>query len=156
MGVTALAAAYLASRQADPRTWLWVWLAEAALAVSIGVSALVWKARALRAPLLRGTGARFVLGLSPPLAAGLVLSIALYAAGQVEALPGTWLLLYGTAVMTGGASSVRAVPVMGFGFMVLGAAAFLTPASWGDLWMALGFGGLHIVFGSVIARRHGG
>ncbi len=156
MGITALAAALLASRQADFDAWLLVWLGEAAVAVAIGVSALVWKARAVGVTLFRGTGARFVLGLMPPLFAGAVLTGALYAAGNPEALPGTWLLLYGAAVMTGGVFSVRVVPVMGFCFMLLGLAAFLSPAAWGDLWMALGFGGAHIVFGGVIARRYGG
>ena len=156
VGVTALAAALVASRQADSDAWLLVWLGEAAVAVSIGVAALVWKARAVGVPLFRGTGARFVLGLSPPLISGAVLTGALYAAGHPEALPGTWLLLYGTAVMTGGVFSVRVVPVMGFCFMLFGLGTFLSPAPWGDLWMALGFGGLHIVFGGVIARRYGG
>lgn len=156
MGITALAAAFFAAPQVDPGSWLRVWLAEAAVAGAIGVSALVWKARSLGSPLLRGIGARFVLGLSPPLFAGAVLTVALNAAGQTESLPGTWLLLYGAAIMTGGVLSVRVVHVMGFCFMLFGLAAFLSPATWGDLWMALGFGGLHIVFGGVIARRYGG
>jgi hypothetical protein len=85
-----------------------------------------------------------------------VLTAVLLKAGLFGALPGVWLLLYGTGVVTGGAFSVRTVPVMGLGFMVLGSAALLAPAAWGDAMMACGFGGLHIVFGSVIAWRHGG
>ena len=156
LGLTALAAAYIASRQYTDAEWLVAWLAEAVIAVTIGVAAMVLKARRLGAPLLRGSGARFALGYSPPLVAGAVLTVVLFAAGFAVALPGTWLLLYGTGVMTGGASSVRAVPVMGLGFMALGVAAFASPPIWGDAYLAAGFGGLNILFGAIIARRYGG
>jgi predicted phage tail protein len=71
-------------------------------------------------------------------------------------MPGTWLLLYGTAVATAGAFSVRIVPLMGVCFMVLGTAALVAPARLSPWFMAAGFGGLNIAFGILIARRHGG
>jgi hypothetical protein len=80
---------------------------------------------------------------------------ALLAARRIDLLPGTWLLLYGTAVATGGASSVRAVPLMGAILMVIGAIALALPSA-GNALMAAGFGGLQIAFGIYIARRHGG
>jgi hypothetical protein len=40
--------------------------------------------------------------------------------------------------------------------MILGAFALLLLPDAGDLLMASGFGGLHLVFGAIIARRHGG
>ena len=45
---------------------------------------------------------------------------------------------------------------MGGCFMATGVAALAAPAAWGDWFMAIGFGGLHILFGIIIARRHGG
>jgi hypothetical protein len=117
---------------------------------------LVRKARALGLPLLSGPGRRFFLAFSPPLVVGAVLTALAIRHGLGGLLPGLWLLLYGTAVVCGGALSVRVVPIMGASFMLLGIAALLAPASFGLPFMALGFGGLHIVYGVLIARSHGG
>jgi hypothetical protein len=115
-----------------------------------------------------------LLGLLPPLLVGVALTLAIYAyevgptgehfarGGAADAvasyrlLPGAWLLLYGAGVASAGMFSVRLVPLMGSLFMLLGALALLAPAAWGDAFMAAGFGGLHVAFGVVVARRHGG
>jgi hypothetical protein len=156
IGATALAAAWLASRQGTPGAWLAVWLGEAVLAAAVGGGAMAWKARATRTPLVTGPGRKFALSFSPPMFFGVLLTVALFRAGLMSALPGTWLSLYGTAVMAGGAFSVRPVIAMGAACLAAGSAALFCPAEWGDGFMALGFGGLHIVFGVIIARRHGG
>ena len=156
MGVTALAAAAIASRAKSPEQWLGIWLAEACIAILIGVWAMARKARRTRTDLFSGPARRFLLTLTPPLGAGVLLTFALERAGLTTMLPGIWLLLYGTAVVTGGAMSVRTVVVMGALFMLLGAAALGSPASWGTAYLAAGFGGLQIGFGLAIARRHGG
>ncbi len=156
LGLTALIAAAVAARQQSPEAWMLVWLGEALLAVAIGMGAMARKAKAVKAPLLSGAGSRFLFGFCPPLLAGAVLTAALYSSQQFDAMPATWLLLYGAGVMTGGAFSVRIVPVQGFCFMLVGIAAFLAPADWGNVMMAVGFGGLSIVFGVIIARKYGG
>ncbi|HVT61376.1 MAG TPA: hypothetical protein VHR45_23635 [Thermoanaerobaculia bacterium] len=156
VGVTAFAAAFIAARQATPTAWLVTWLCEALFACLVTGGAVVWKVRQARISLLSRPGRRFALGLLPPLLAGALLTYVLFTAGMQRVLPGLWLLLYGTAVVTGGAFSVRIVPVMGLGFMAFGGVALFAPASWGDGFLAAGFGGLNLLFGLFIARRHGG
>lgn len=156
VGATALVAAYLAARMPDFGQWAAVWAAEAVAAVAIAIVSSAQKARASGTPLLSGPGRKFVLTLLPPLAAGAALTFVFARAGFTAAVPGTWLLLYGTAVATGGSFSVRAVPVMGYCFMGLGVVALAAPAAWADPLMAAGFGGLHMVFGAVIAKKYGG
>jgi hypothetical protein len=156
VGVTALAAAVVASRQTTANAWLAVWLLEALVAAVVGAWGAARKARAVQSPLLRGAGRKFLFGLCPPMIAGGILTFALYRSGQTSVMPGMWLLMYGVGTVTAGTFSVRVVPVMGLCFMALGGAALLATAAWGNAIMALGFGGLHVLFGIVIARRHGG
>lgn len=156
VGVTALMAAWLATRQARDADWLAVWLGEAVIGVVVGGAAMVQKARAVNDPMLSGPGRRFGLSFLPPIVVGALLTIALHRVALFPLMPGTWLLLYGTAVATAGAFSVRVVPLMGACFMLLGAVALFAPVSWSAWLMAAGFGGLNIVFGLIIARRYGG
>jgi hypothetical protein len=156
IGITALGATYVSAQQLTNRAWLLTWLVEALLSLVIAGWSMAKKAKAVEMPLLSRPGRKFALSFTPPLICGVILTIILYRAGLSSALPGTWLLLYGTAVVTGGAFSVKVVPVMGICFMILGAISFLCPASWWYIFMAIGFGLLHIIFGSIIARRYGG
>ena len=154
MGASALAAALFAALR--PSLWLAAWLAGAAVALLIGIAGAARKARRAGLPLYAGPAQKFVGGLVPPLAAGAVITLGLLRAGAPAAIPGAWLLLYGTGVLAGGAASVRIVPVMGLGFMALGTAALFTPPSWGNAMLAAGFGGLHILFGFIIKVKYGG
>ena len=156
IGVTALIAAVLAARETTFNLWLGVWIGEALISILIAGWSIDRKARRTKTPLLNGAGRKMVFSLSPPIFAGLLLTFVLYNAGLTRAIPGVWLLLYGTGVVTGGMFSVTVVPIMGLCFMTLGAAALFTPAPLSDWFMAAGFGGLHIVFGVIIARRYGG
>jgi hypothetical protein len=166
VGVSALATAAVARLQPTAGRWLAVWLAEAVLAVLL---ALVMMRRKMRrrgqaSPTLNLPARKFLLGFWPAIAAGAVLTAALVepadlgaaGPGSLRVLPGVWLLLYGVGVVTAGAFSVRAVPIMGMGFLALGTIALLARGVPGDLLLALGFGVLQVVFGVLIARRHGG
>ena len=156
MGVVALVGGWIASRAPSPHAWMRDWLASAAVAFIFGCLGIAWKSLRVETPLIRGPALRFLLTLAAPLAAGAVLTVTLARTGRYELLPGVWLLLYGTAVATGGASSVRIVPILGVCLMLLGVVALAGPASWGNPLLMLGFGVLQIGFGLAIARRHGG
>ena len=156
MGVSALIAAGIAAYQPSLERWLATWLLEAAFAMVLAVLAIRRKAKVAQVPVLSAPARRFVLSFAPPLIVGGLLTAVLYRAGILAAIPGTWLLLYGTGVVTGGAFSVRVVPVMGLCFMFIGAVALFCPFTWGNALLAAGFGGLHLIFGAIIARRYGG
>jgi hypothetical protein len=156
VGATAFVATWISLQQPFDAGWLRVWLVEAVVGVVIGGATMVRKARVANDPLLSGPGRRFGLSFLPPIVVGALLTLALHEAGLFRVMPGAWLLLYGTAVVTAGAFSVRIVPIMGVCFMALGAAALFGPLQWWPWLMAAGFGGLHIVFGWIIARRYGG
>ncbi len=156
VGTIATVAAVIASSRHSAVESVYVWLAAAVLATVTMLWAIVHKARQARMPLLSGPGRKFVLSFSPPMFVGALITIVLYRAGLPATIPGMWLLLYGTAVVAGGAFSVKIVPVMGICFMLAGTLALFTPTSWNDWIMAAAFGGLHIGFGIPIARRHGG
>jgi hypothetical protein len=173
MGVTALAAAALAAVQPDVSGWLRVWAAEALVGFTIGAWTTARKAQRHNAPLLSGQGRKFLLGLAPAIFAGLVVTLAVYgldldagrdavglsdaeASASLRLLPGLWLLLYGAGVISAGMFSIRSIPLLGAAFLLVGTLALLSPAAWGTAWMAVGFGGLHLIFGLLIARQHGG
>lgn len=156
IGITALGAAIIASRQTSHFDWFATWIIEACVAVAIAVWTTISKARTSGMSLLSGPGRRFVYSFAPPLFAGALLTLLLGRTASIGAIAGIWLLLYGTGVVTGGAFSIRVVPLMGLCFMVLGTVALFSPSNWGDILLAAGFGGLHIIFGAVIARSYGG
>src|ERR1700694_399274 len=122
MGLTAIGAAWAASRQTSSRAWLAVWLVEAFVAVAIATSTAATKAHRANAALFSGPGRKFLLSFAPPIIVGGLLTFALFQAGLPAALPGVWLLLYGTAIVTGGAFSVLVVPLMGLCLIAVGTA----------------------------------
>lgn len=156
MGVTAIAAAYIANGQPLVKDWLFTWLIEASLAFAIGLLAMWQKSKFAGTPLISAPAKKFAMSFLPPLVCGIVLTLGMWQYGYYGAMIPAWMLLYGAAVVTGGAFSVRIVPVMGWLFMAMGAVAFLLPSGYGNTLMAASFGLLHIVFGVIIARRYGG
>ncbi len=159
VGVSALPTAFIAARFTSDGlgdTFLGIWLADALVAIAIGVFTLRRKMRRSGVSLRTGPGRKYILSLAPPIIAGLLLTAALWRSGSTDTLPVLWLLLYGAGTITGGASSVRTIPILGVSFMALGVVALLLPQAWIHIVLAAGFGGLHIGFGLFIARNYGG
>lgn len=155
IGCTALLAAWISAQHISSTSWLIVWTLAAGVALIIGIGGAALKSRRFNLALWSGPGRKFVAGFAPAMLAGAVLTVALFRSGIGGFLPGIWLLLYGAAIFSGGYSSVRVVPLMGVCFMLLGSAALFLNG-WNDLFLAAGFGGLHIIFGTVIAVKYGG
>lgn len=156
IGLSAVVATLVAAAQRSDLATTLVWETEAVVAVTIGLLATLYKAHGRRLSLFAAPARKFALGLAPPLVAGGVLTVVLQRDGLFDLLPGMWLVVYGAAIAAAGAFSVRILPALGFSFMAVGAIAFLAPAAWAGWLLGLGFGGLHIVFGAIIARRYGG
>jgi len=156
MGATAIAAAYISSTQ----TYLWdrliVWIAEAFLAFAIGLLAMWQKSKLANTSLTSAPAKKFAMSFLPPLVCGIAITLGLWHYSNYEVMMPVWIMLYGAAVATGGAFSVRIVPVMGWCFIALGAVTFFLPAGYANIMMGLSFGLLHIVGGFIIARRYGG
>lgn len=166
-GIVALFATLAAGTRLDSPRWLVVWMAAALIAFSAAATLTVTKARASNANVTGALARKLALAFFPSLVAGAVLTAVALRAGWYSALPGMWLMMYGAAVMAGGAMSVPVVPVMGAMFMACGAVALAAPlvfVGWPpehraillNAIMAAGFGGLHILFGLAISRRYGG
>ncbi len=145
-----------ASRQESPDRWLFTWLGTALLAVVLSAATIHRKASRAGVPLDHGPGRTFLVSFLPPVGVAVALTAALHAHALTALLPALWLLSYGAAIIAAGAWSIRIVPLTGIGFMTLGALALMTPPSWGDGWLAAGFGALHIGLGLLVARRYGG
>jgi len=156
IGITAVGAALVAARETSAWNWIFTWLGEGGVAAGISVASMTMKAHRANQPVLTGPMRKLILSFSPAMCVGAVLTLVFAQRGLAALLPGSWLLLYGAAVVSAGTYSVRSVPVMGAAFMTLGAAALVAPPTWATAFMIAGFGGLHIAFGIWIARRHGG
>jgi hypothetical protein len=156
IGIIGVATALLFRKEAYNGVWLGAWIAAATVSSVSWMWASHRKARTAGMGLFAGPGRKFAFSLTPAFTVAALLTPALFQAGMAGLLPGVWLLLYGAGVLTAGAFSIRIVAVMGVLFMAFGAAALALPASWGNGLMGTGFGALHIIFGALIARRHGG
>ena len=156
VGITALATSVVAHFFVDRREWIYLWLGEAVLAAIIAGWTMARKAKRANVSFTGGPARRFFMSYFAPIIAAAALTFVLGRMGVRTILPALWLLLYGASFVASGAFSIRAVPVMGACFMVLGIAACFVPLVIGNALLGIGFGALHIIFGTIIARSYGG
>jgi len=152
MGSVGLLATALSFMTSWRQYWLAIWVVAALLGGCLGFF-LVTRPASLRGLALAGTPLRkFALCLFPAILGGAVMTAVHWSSGNLHAIPGTWLLLYGCALISASVASTRTIAVMGGAFVALAVAALLLPDSWQIPMLGLGFGGLHVLFGLVIGR----
>ena len=156
IGAVGLVTAAVAARQADPDRWLMTWLVAAFFGLIIELGAMIRKARRAGLILTGLNTRRFALGIAASLIAGAAITYRLWTVRGFTVMAPVWLLLYGSGVLSAGMFSVPVIRALGACFMATGLAAVITPPEWGNLWLAVGFGGLHVAFGAYIARKLGG
>jgi hypothetical protein len=152
MGGVGLSAAVLSSAPSLHEYWLAIWLFSALLGGGVGF-ALMTRPASLSGLLLSGTPLRkFALCLLPALFGGAVMTVLHWSNGNLHAIPGTWLLLYGCALISASVAATRMIATMGAAFVALALLTLLLPDSLQVLMLGIGFGGLHILFGLLIGR----
>lgn len=156
LGIAALAAAGLESVPALAAYWLPIWLTAAVISCAVALFFMEAKARRQGLSLRRTVAVRFFLTLVPAFVAGAVLTAALHGVVGRDVIAGIWLLLYGVGIASCGAFSIYVVLIAGFAFMGLGTVTLAAPPAWAPAMLALGFGGVHLALGAIIARDHGG
>ncbi len=154
-GLSALLAAWIAWLQSSQEAWLGVWMVDMLFAGGVTMSLTAHKARLQGDSLWSTNGRKLLNALLPTMTVGAIITLASILQGNIAWLPGIWLAVYGAAVITAGAYSISIIPVIGTLFLMLGALVLLTPVP-PDLMLGVGFGGLHIVFGYLVWRDHGG
>jgi hypothetical protein len=156
LGLIGLMAAALSSAPSLHEHWLSIWLGSALVAGTAG-SILIVRESSLRNLRLAGTPLRkFALCLFPSIGAGLAMTAVHWNGGNLHAIPGTWLLMYGCALIAASAATTRLIALLGGLFALLGFVALLLPDNLQILMLGAGFGGLHMVFGFIIrSTGHG-
>ncbi|MEQ8406712.1 MAG: hypothetical protein RKH07_00365 [Gammaproteobacteria bacterium] len=154
-GLSAFAATWIAQQQPTLERWLLVWMLELALAAPLILLLTALKAKQQGSSLWSSNGKKLLLAFAPAMTVGGLLTLNSYLTDDIQRLPGIWLGIYGAAVMTAGAYSVAAIPIMGALFILISAAILVTgiPAT---LTMGVSFALLHCLFGYLIWRDYGG
>jgi hypothetical protein len=151
-GSIGLLAALVSSLPGIAEHWLPIWLVAAFTAASAG-SVLLLRNSSAEALTISGSPVRkFATCFLPSVVAGAVLTGVHWSYGTVQAIPGTWMILYGCALISASAATTQPIGPIGGGFFVLGVLALFAPAELQIFLLGLGFGALHILLGCLIKR----
>jgi hypothetical protein len=160
MGTAGVAATFLSTIHWLSAYWILIWIVAAVGAAAVGSMRIARQSARGELTLYRGPTRKFIFCLCPALLAGAVLTAVLAQVGEARLIPGTWLLLYGCAVLSttlmSAASTARLLGTMGGLFILLGVLAFELPERWHNLILGVGFGALHLIFGVLIGRTSRG
>jgi len=156
MGIAAISASILEGIPSLAPHWLPIWLTAAVLSCAVALFFMEKKARVQGLSLRRAVATRFFLTLAPAFMAGGILTVALTDTVGREVIAGIWLMLYGVGIAACGLFSIPIVLIAGFAFMGFGTVALAAPTAWAPWLLGAGFGGVHLVLGSLIIRDHGG
>jgi hypothetical protein len=151
-GSVGLFAAVISSIPGLREHWLGVWIVAAFVAASIGTVLLVRHSSAEALTIAGSPARRFALCFVPSLFAGAVLTAVHWLDGNVDAIPGTWLILYGCALVAASAATIRLIGYVGAGFFAVGLIAFFAPTELHIFLLGVGFGALHLLLGYLIGR----
>jgi hypothetical protein len=156
MGLVGLLAALFSSAPSLHHLWLPIWMVAALMATVLGGSLVLRPSELHELPLIGAPITKFALCLLPSIFGGAVMTAVDWTYGNLHAIPGTWLLLYGCALVAASVATTRTIGLMGASFIALGLIAFALPDDLQMLALGVGFGGLHILFGFLIGRMgHG-
>jgi hypothetical protein len=153
MGGVGICAAVLASLPSLKPHWLAIWLGAALVAGGLGGGVMTRQALMQGRTLFGAPIRKFLLCLCPALLAGVVLTGIQVSGGDLHAIPGTWLLLYGCALIAASATSTRILGLLGAVFFLLGFMALLLPPNLQNACLGAGFGGLHLLAGAFLMGR---
>lgn len=144
------------SRWPPPAYSLDIWGFVLGVSLAIVSFGIYRKAEQMRSPIQAALVCRLLWSLCPAFFVGGLLTNLAVRGHNLEWLPTIWLGCYGAAIVNGGQVSVPPVRFMGLSFLAVSAWAALSSPAMGLVWLGLGFGWLHMVYGAYIAWRHNG
>lgn len=132
-----------------------IWTTVLVLAIAIDFVANKRRAARVGKTVMSPIGGHIILAALPAFFAGAVITYFFIMHNLAFSVWGVWMLCYGLAICAVGLFSVKPVSVLGAAFVLAGAVTLLLPPSAQLPMMALTFGGFHIGYGILMARRHG-
>ncbi|MCK4908477.1 MAG: hypothetical protein KAS70_01140 [Planctomycetes bacterium] len=131
-----------------------IWLIIFICATGLQLIFTIRKARRLEIPFWTKLSRQVIFALAPSLLAGAVLTVYLVRQDQLIFIPPVWILLYGVGVVAAGMFSTVIVRLLGWAFVLTSCLPlFIWPAA-GLIFLAVTFGGYHIIYGLIVLVKY--